>query len=136
MGHFNSQASVLFTFPCLILFTTMFVVDEDDKNRVEFSTIEKVVYACVFAIIVLLVYTSLYVAWTAVRSAIILGVQSRYFLPAILLMAIVLDNKKVVLKEPFKEKYIGSFMLFLNLNVLSNLSFMYIYNYIIEYYLK
>lgn len=136
LGHFNSQASVLFTFPCLILFTAMFIVDDDKQNRVEFTIIERIVYTLIFIIIVLLVYTSLYVAWTPVRSSIILGVQSRYFLPVILLTAIVLDNKKIVLKEPIKEKYILSFMLFLNLNALSNLTFMYIYNYVIEYYLK
>ena len=135
LGHFNSQASVLFTFPCLAIFIMLFFVN-DDKNRKEFDWKEKLIYLIIFSSIVLLIYTSLYVAWTPVRSALILGVQSRYFLPAILLTAIVFDNKRIIFNKTLKNKYIASFMMFMNLNALSSLTFMYIYNYIIEYYIK
>lgn len=135
LGHFNSQASVLFVFPCLIIFAMLFFVNED-KNKKEFNFKEKIVYLIIFTIVVLLIYTSLYVAWTSLKSPVILGVQSRYFLPVILLTVITFDNKTIIFNKKIKEKYIYSFMLFMNLNALSCLIFMYINDYIINYYIK
>ena len=113
----------------------LFFVNED-KNEKEFNFKEKIVYLIIFTIVVLLIYTSLYVAWTSLKSPVILGVQSRYFLPVILLTVITFDNKTIIFNKKIKEKYIYSFMLFMNLNALSCLIFMYINDYIINYYIK
>ena len=135
MGNYNAQASVLFTLPCVVLASAMFFVN-DDKERENFSFKTKLLYTFIFSGIVVLIYTSLYVAWTSLESPLILGVQARYFLPVLLLTAIIFDNKKIVFNDKFKNKYMMSFMLFMNLNVLSSLTFTYIFNYIIEYYVK
>jgi uncharacterized membrane protein len=135
LGNYNAQASVLFTIPCIAIFSMLFFVN-DDKERKSFSIIDKIIYGVIFSIIVILVYTSLYVAWTPLKSPLILGVQARYFLPVLLLTAIVFDNKKLVFNSKFENKYLASFMLFFNLNALSCLSYTYIFNYIIEYYIK
>ena len=50
LGHFNSQASVLFVFPCLIIFAMLFFVNED-KNKKEFNFKEKIVYLIIFTIV-------------------------------------------------------------------------------------
>lgn len=135
LGAYNVQASVLFTFPCLIIFAMLFFV-KDDTNRKEFDVFTKLIYLVIFVVIVLLVYTSLYVAWTPCENSLILGVQSRYFLPVLLLTAIVLDNREITFRHKLKEKYLTSFMLFMNLNALSCITFTYIFEYIIEYYVK
>lgn len=135
LGHFNAQASVLFTLPCLIVFALIFFVN-DNKDRKSFDLFTKVISLIIFVSVVILVYTSLYVAWTPVRESLILGVQSRYFLPALLLTAIVLDNTKIVFNCKLKNKYWISFMTFMNINAISSLVFTYLFNYIIEYYIK
>lgn len=135
LGHYNVQASVLFVFPCLIIFAMLFFVN-DDKKRKDFNQLTKVICLLIFVSIVLLIYTSLYVAWTPEKLPVIYGVQARYFLPVLLLTAIVLDNKKIIFDKELKNKYLSSFMLFFNLNALSCITFTYIFDIIIEYYIK
>ena len=55
------------------------------------------VFVVTFLTIVLLIFTSLYIQWTAVGAPVIDGVQGRYFLPILLLVPIALcrgKNKK------------------------------------------
>lgn len=135
LGHYNAQASVLFIFPCLVIFAMLFFAS-DDKKRKDFNFATKIICLLIFVSIVVLIYTSLYVAWTPAKNPIILGVQARYFLPVLLLTAIVLDNKIIVLDKKIKDKYLSSFMLFFNLNALSCITYTYIFDFIIEYYIK
>ncbi len=135
LGDYNIQSSPLFVFSCLIIFAILFLVN-DDKDRENFNPKTKLFILSIFIVIVALVYTSLYVAWTAVETPIILGVQSRYFLPVILLTAIVFDNKEMIFNYKFKNKYLTSFMLFFNLNTLSCITYTYIFDFIISYYIK
>ncbi len=135
LGHYNAQASVLFIFPCLVIFAMLFFVNED-KKRKEFDWKIKLICLFIFTSIVVLVYTSLYVAWTPLEYPLILGVQARYFLPVLLLTAIILDNRYIILDKEIRNKYLSSFMLFFNLNALSCISYTYIFDYIIEYYIK
>ena len=135
LGNYNVQASVLFVLPCFVIFAFLFFINDDtDKKKIDVKS--KLIYLFVFVSIVVLIYTSLYVAWTSYKRPIILGVQSRYFLPIIILMAFILDNKKIILTSKMENKYLASFMLFFNLNALSCLTYTYIFDYIIEYYIK
>lgn len=135
LGHYNVQSSVLFTIPCLILFTILFFVNEEKDKKV-FELPIKILSLIIFICVVLLIYTSLYVAWTVYESPVILGVQARYFLPVLLLMAVVLENNKIILNCKLKDKYLASFMLFMNFNTLSCITYTYIFEYIITYYIK
>ena len=87
LSHYNVQASVLFVFPCLIIFAMLFFAN-DDKTRKDFDWKTKLIFLIIFIGIVVLIYTSLYVAWTPLKTPIIYGVQARYFLPVLLLTAI------------------------------------------------
>lgn len=135
LGHYNLQASVLYVFPCLVVFAILFLV-KDDKERKNFDLVTKLVFFIIFAIIVVLIYTSLYVAWTACEKPIILGVQARYFLPVLLLTAIVLDNDKIIFNCKLSNRYLLIFLLFFNLNVLSCTLYTYLYGTVISYYIK
>lgn len=135
LGHYNLQASVFFVFSCFIVFAFLFLVKEDkDRKKFDFKT--KAIFLFIFVSIVILIYTSLYVAWTTCQKPIILGVQARYFLPILLLMAIVLDNDKIVLNCKLSNRNLLIFMLFLNLNVLSCTLYTYLNGTIIDYYIK
>lgn len=135
LGDYNVQASVFFIISSLIVFAILFLAN-DNKDKRSFDVRTKIVCSLIFIIVVLLIYTSLYVAWTKLKSPIILGIQARYFLPILLLTAIVLDNKLLTINTKIKDKYLASFMLFFNLNALSCITYTYIFSYIIEYYVK
>lgn len=93
--------SFVFNLPSVIFLASfaMFVVlfvqrDETLKLKI----FDRVVFIATFLIIVMLIFTSLYIQWTAVSAPIIDGVQGRYFLPVLLLVPIMFcgkDNKKL-----------------------------------------
>lgn len=125
LGVYDVQASVIFIYPCIILATMLFLCSNKNEDiQIHLST--KLMSLFVFIIITVLIYTSLYVQWTTLESPIIHGVQSRYFLPILLLMSIVLNNKKIVFNEKLSNRYVLLFMLFLNLNVVAVIFFTYI----------
>ena len=135
LGSYCVQASVLFIYPCIVLLSMLFVLN-DDKDKVKFDLTTKMVFLIVFVVIVLLIYTSLYVQWTPLKSPLIIGVQARYFLPILLLTAIFLNNNKIVINGKLSNRYILLFLLFLNLNVLSCTIYTYMYGTVIDYYIK
>lgn len=134
LGLFDVQASVLFIMPCLLLFAMLFLVkDKNEKVKIDGKT--KIIFLFIFVTIVLLICTSLYVQWTSLKNPMIYGIQPRYFLPILLLMAIILDNHKIIYHEKLSKRYIALFMLFFNLQAISVAFFSYL-NGFINYYIK
>lgn len=135
LGSFNVQASVLFVFPCIVIAAMLFFVN-DEKDKVKIDLFTKLVCIFIFIVIVALIYTSLYVQWTQAKKPIIMGVQARYFLPVLLLTAIIFNNNKLIFTEKISYRYILLFLLFMNLNALSCIAYTYINGWVIDYYIK
>lgn len=135
VGSFNAQASVLFVFPCIVIAAMLFFVN-DEKDKVKIDVFTKLICLIIFVVIVALIYTSLYVQWTEAKKPIITGVQARYFLPILLLTAIVFNNNKLIFTEKISFRYILLFLLFMNLNAVSSIVYTYINGWIIDYYIK
>lgn len=134
LGLFCVKASEIYIYLCtIILFVLFFSNNEEEK--IKFDLFTKIVFSVVFIGIVLLIYTSLYVQWTALKYPIINGVQARYFLPILLLTAIVFDNKKIIIKEKL-NKYVLTFLLFFNLNVATATIYTYYFGMLIDRYVK
>lgn len=133
LGSYNVQASVPYVFACLLLFATLFLVKDDKEEN--FDTFTKLYMLAVFVIIVALIYTSLYVQWNELGLPIIMGIQARYFLPIILLTAIIFDNDILKFNKDVSNRYLLTFMMFFNLNALSCILYTYMYS-LIEYYIK
>lgn len=135
LGVYNAQASTLFIFMCILMFAALFMItDEEEETNIDWIT--RIIFLLTFACIIGTIWTSIYVQWTTVKRPEIQGIQSRYFLPILLLIAIVLDNKKIVFKGKLEKRYIYLFMLFFNMQAASVLYFTYLHGYIIEYYMK
>lgn len=135
LGSFNVQASVLFVFPCIVIAAMLFFAN-DEKDKVKIDLFTKLVCIFIFVAIVALIYTSLYVQWTQAKKPIIMGIQARYFLPVLLLTAIVFNNNKLIFTEKISYRYILLFLLFFNLNALSCIAYTYINGWVIDYYIK
>ncbi|MFV0250421.1 MAG: DUF2142 domain-containing protein [Bacilli bacterium] len=95
----------------ILLFDSNKKIDKSDKFMMLF-----VIIACM-----LLMFTSLYVQWTYLKSNIIDGVQGRYFIPLLLPLAFLLNIK--VKSNIIKEKYIHLLIIFINFYALMTLFF-------------
>ncbi len=87
-----------FILPILYLLILFF----DNPEESKLTKLEKIIFASVFVIIFGIVYASMLFSWTEYGSVTIDGLQSRYFIPAVLLLAIALTNNKI--KTSFKNK--------------------------------
>lgn len=134
LAHYSAQASVLFVLPCIALFAMVLLINEDKDVKIDWIT--KLISLAIFLIILLLIYTSLYVQWNTLKSSIITGIQSRYFIPILLLIPIIFNNSKIIINGKMENRYLLAFMLFFNLNALSATAFTYMTQNIIEYYVK
>lgn len=134
LGSFNVQASVLFVVPCIVLASMLFFVNDEKDIKIDIFT--KIVCLFIFVVIVALIYTSLYVQWTEAMKPVITGIQARYFLPILLLTAIIFNNNKIVFTEKLSYRYVLLFLLFFNLSAISCIAYTYINGYIIDFYIK
>lgn len=134
LGIFCVKASEIFIYICTAVITILFFANTEEK-KIKFDLFTKIIFGFIFVSIVLLIYTSLYVQWTPVKTPLIHGVQPRYFLPILLLTAIVFDNDKFIIKEKI-EKYLLTFLLFFNLNVATATIYTYYFGMLIDRYIK
>ena len=134
LGHYNVQASALYVFSSLMFLTVLFFSREKDE-KIEFNVYSKVVCGLVFVMTVALIYTSVYVQWTPYTKPIINGIQARYFIPLLPIVAIILDNKNIIINK-LNKLYVYLFMLFFNLNAISMIMYTYINGTVLDFYIK
>ncbi len=137
LSHYNAQASVVYVFTSIILFAFLFFVkDKEEYDEIYIDVKTKIILCIIFTLITGLIYSSLYVQWNIVSNQIIEGVQGRYFLPVLILTALIFDNNYISVNKKISKRYIFIFMLFFNLNALANICFTYISGHPIEYLIK
>lgn len=75
--------------------------DIELKNR--FNKYQQIIIGLIVLAVVVLIFTSLYIQWTAMFSSEISGVQGRYFIPILPLISLVVLNK-LKLKNEYTEE--------------------------------
>lgn len=112
MGKFLSYYDVILYAPyiyasmallCILLF------GNSEKEKI-FEIKSKVLMGIIFSSIVVLILTSIYVQWTSLKCKYIDGVQGRYFIPIILLLGLILSNKKIKVNMDMSNKFILLFI--------------------------
>lgn len=112
MGKFLSYYDVILYAPyiyasmallCILLF------GNSEKEKI-FEIKSKVLMGIIFSSIVVLILTSIYVQWTSLKYKYIDGVQGRYFIPIILLLGLILSNKKIKVNMDMSNKFILLFI--------------------------
>lgn len=73
-----------------ISFAFLIILIMQRDESIELKRFDRIVFICVFMAIVLLIFTSLYLQWTAVGSPIIDGIQGRYFLPILIMVPVMI----------------------------------------------
>lgn len=112
LGYFDMLLSEMYLL--IYLFFTIYT-GIIDKNKDLIKETSKLLIIFIILICIILIFTSIYVQWTAYNSDIISGVQGRYFIPLFLLVPLLFSTSKI--KSTFNDniKYVFTIILMLNI---------------------
>lgn len=89
IGSFSFNLPGMLFASSFIIFILLFIQRDES---LPFRKYDRLIYVMTFSIIILLIFTSLYIQWTAVGAGEIDGVQGRYYLPILLLIPLMVCN--------------------------------------------
>ena len=86
-------------------------------ESVKLKKYDRTIFLSIFVVIMVGIFTSLYMQWTAVGAEVIDGIQGRYFLPILMLVPVIICRKKITKKYPsiISEWAILYYSLFINI---------------------
>lgn len=96
-GWFEFQTPWFMAIPYVVLLCIMFMRKEDEPGAMDF--VPRVYSLALFGIVFLLIEMLLLIDHTYMGSEIVLGVQGRYFIPALPLLFVFLRNNTISLKK-------------------------------------
>ena len=96
---------------------TSLLNNEEEVNKN--NCILRVVSLIIFLAVILLICTSLYVQFTRVANNVIWGIQPRYFIPVLLLLPIIFNNKYLLINKKIDYKYIIMFLIMANIHTIT-----------------
>lgn len=121
-----------YVFQLLILIMMVISIKKDTENVYWNSIIQKLFSIGILGACILLIFTSLYVQWTPVKSNVIDGIQGRYFIPLLLLIPMIatkISDRKIKITEKGEswfEQYLCITMIFINIAALTLLFYTHI----------
>ena len=115
LGMFTISLPSFLIFGNIILF----IIISLTSKKEDIKEWEKWFITFVVLSVIFLIFTSLYIQWTPYKAGLIKGIQGRYFIPLLILISLIISNKKIVLKGNVDSKYIDLFLLFENICAIS-----------------
>lgn len=107
------------------IFILAILVDKTDNNKLEFKIWEKIMLLIISLIVIAGAMVAMYINWTPLFDGVgglkIIGVQGRYFVPIVLLLAQIAPCKILNIDEKFKVKWIYIFMFLCNIFAIGNI---------------
>ena len=113
----NVSCSYVFQYIILIILGINTVISNKEEH-IDIYT--RSIFIIVFLTVLALIFSSLYVQWTALKNGVVIGVQGRYLLPIILLIPLILNNKKYIYTEDPISRYLLIFMVFYGINTITS----------------
>lgn len=135
LGTYSIKASEIFIYMAIVISSMLFISKKEEEKKIDIDIKTRLISAFIFGVIVLLMYTSVYLQWTPVKNAFINGIQPRYFVPIIFLLAIIIDNNKIIIQEKL-DRFLLTFLLFFNINVATATIYTYYFGMLIDAYIK
>lgn len=111
-GWSTIWSNSLFIFISLLLLMTVILCH--DENNIKLSLKQKIVFFVSFILICGLIYGAMLFGWTEIGSKSIDGLQPRYFIPPIMLLYILLQNKFILVNIKNKELFYAISMIIIN----------------------
>ena len=123
LGLFYLSPSPIYIKSNILLLLLLILFNNDVKIKKEV----KILSLLIFCIVVMLIFTSLYLDWTVVGNSLVEGIQGRYFIPILFLFVLVLSstNFKIKNTEVFNTKTLLLFMIMENIYILTYIIYSY-----------
>lgn len=110
LGWFQIEIPLYMYMPFVILFFAAAI--RRNKDELVFTAAEKVIVLCLVVFSAVLVFTSMFFAWTPMSSNIILGVQGRYFIPLLVPLVFVVGSRTITAEKRLDRYIIACAFLF------------------------
>lgn len=107
--------------PYIYFLITFFIVALFIKNEKTVENTQKGLLGFIVFSVCVLIGLSLYIQWTPLMEPVIQGIQGRYFIPLMLLIAILCTNKQIEFKGNLLNRYILLLILIINLSAISQI---------------
>ena len=96
----------------------MYILTLDDNEKIKPNFIIKGYFFLIFLAIVALLYTSEYLTWNAVGNYWVNGIQPRYFIPMLLLIAVISNLNNIKTEKKYDYRYIYMLIVSINLHAI------------------
>lgn len=116
LSHIDIDMSNIMLMALLFLLLYSFIIDDNDKVKPNF--IVKGFFFIIFLAIVALLYTSEYLTWNPVGNYWVNGIQPRYFIPMLLLVAVVCNINSIKVEKKIDYRYIYMTVIAANLHAI------------------
>lgn len=126
LGYFDMLLSEVYL---AIYFLFAIYVLSTENNKISKSILKglnKFLVVFIILVCVALIFTSLYVQWTAHKAEIISGVQGRYFIPLFLMISLIFMNPKLKIDTKDNTKYVFTISCMLSVYSLMTIIFYHI----------
>lgn len=116
-GLYTINISYIYVFSLSILLIILLFTNENKDIKID--KITKIIFVAVFICIVILIFTSLYVQFNKVKNTQIIGIQPRYFIPLLLIIPVICNNKILIFNKKIDYKYLFMYIIFLSIHTIS-----------------
>ena len=96
--HYSTPDIVIYSFFFLMIFFGL-MSDETDLTLYKWRKIDKLIMVFIMLVVLLLIYTALYVGYTPVGHSIVNGIQGRYFIPVGIFFFLSMSNHQFINKN-------------------------------------
>jgi uncharacterized membrane protein len=96
--HYSTPDIVIYTFLFLMILFGL-LNDESDLKQLKLKKTDRMIMVFIMLVVILLIYTALYVGYTPVGHSIVDGVQGRYFIPVAILFFLGISNHQFIDKN-------------------------------------
>ncbi len=116
-GLYTINISYIYAYSLSIVLVCLLFVNETNNVKIDKTT--RIICVIIFICIAILIFTSLYVQFNKVKNTQIIGIQPRYFIPLLLLIPIICNNRILVFNKNVDYKYLFMYIIFLSIHTLS-----------------
>ena len=123
LSHLDIDMSRIMQLPLFILVIFSFICDENENIKPNWKI--KAYFGIIILAVIALLYTSEYISWNTVGNFWVNGVQPRYYIPLLLMLAVVCHMNSLKLEKKLNYKYI--YMLTIAINIHAIISMLNLY---------
>ncbi len=116
LSHIDIDMSMIMQLPLILLVLFSFICDENEKIKPNWKI--KIFFGVIMLAVIALLFTSEYIAWNPVGNFWVNGVQPRYYIPILLILAVICNMNSLKLEKKIDWKYIYILTITINMHAI------------------